>query len=135
MNHLPAHVTAIEQHEGITVVAFDVLGTGMRMIALGLNLPIKEGSAVVLGVKATNVVIAVGPVGQNSISNRLRCTVATIARGTLLCNVTLHFEKVVLECTTTVEACNRLGLHTDMHVDALIKASELSILHVTEEPS
>lgn len=134
MNHLPARVTAIEQHEGITVVAFDALGTQMRMIALGLNLPLTEGTGVMLGVKATNIIIAVGPVGQNSISNRLRCTIATLENGTLLCNVTLRYETITLECTTTVEACGRLGLHPDLHVDALIKSSELSILGITEAP-
>lgn len=133
MNRIPAQVTRIERQDDISVVTFDAGGTEMRMMALGLNLPITEGSAVILGVKATNVALSIGPVGENSISNRLKCDISALDKGALLCSIRLRFGATPLECITTMEACKRLMLKPGEEVTALIKASELSILEVIKE--
>jgi len=133
MNRIPATVTAIVQSDDITIITFDAGGTRLQMMALGLNLPIKEESAVVLGIKATNIALCIGPVGQNSISNRLKGEIESVEHGTLLSNILVRFGPIALECITTEAAARRLELTSGTDVTALVKASELSILELRKE--
>lgn len=134
MNRIAAYVTEITTSEGITIVTFDAGGVPMRMMALGLNLPLREGSAVTLGVKATNIALAKALRGDLSISNRLETVIEDVENGELLSRIMLRFRRSILECTTTVEASRAMGLKAGDTVTALIKASELSVLSVAEEP-
>lgn len=130
MNHIPAHVTHIQQERNLTVITFDAYGTALTMMGLGLNVAANVGDAVLLGVKATNIALAKGLQGTVSISNRLECDVAEVESGTLFCNVGLRFGPTLLECITLQSAVERLSLEPGDKVTALIKASELSILEV-----
>lgn len=133
MNRIAAHVTDIADSKGITIVTFDAGGVPMRMMALGLNLPLREGSAVTLGVKATNIALAKALRGDLSISNRLEAVIEEVEDGELLSRIMLRVRRSVLECITTVEASRAMGLKAGDTVTALIKASELSVLSVAEE--
>lgn len=133
MNRIEARVTEIRRTENITIVSFDAQGTPMRMMALGLNLPMAAGTEVVLGIKATNIALAKELRGDLSISNRLETVVAAVENGALLASVTLLFGTTPMECITTVEASRAMTLKTGDRVTALIKASELSVLEIRKE--
>lgn len=130
MNRIEARVSRIERTDNLSIVAFEAQGFELRMMALGLNVPVSIGSDVVLGVKATNVALAKQLRGELSISNRLKATVESVRNGNLLSSVVLRVGETPMECITTRDAAEQMALEEGDEVVALIKASELSILEV-----
>lgn len=132
MNRLPAVVTAIARHGKITIVSLDLYGMPMHLMGLELNLPLHEGTQVILGVKATHVAVGKALEGELSFSNRLDAEVVAVETGELLCSVTLKIGASRVESIFTRESCERMRLHEGERATVLIKASDLSILEVTE---
>jgi molybdopterin-binding protein len=130
MNHINAIVKEIHSMDNLSIVAFESYGQSLKMMALGLNFPIKTGSRVILGAKASNIALAKAFSGMISISNQLECMVESIDKGSLLCSVKLRFNGEVMESITTVQSVEQMDLCVGENVIALIKASELSILEV-----
>lgn len=130
MNRLEAYVSDIQQAENITIVTFDAQGRVLRMMALGLNLPLYVGTRVILGFKASHVSLSVGLTDGLSISNRLDAVVETVETGALLCSVMLRVGPARIESIITRESAKRMELVPGTEVRALIKASDLSVLSV-----
>jgi molybdopterin-binding protein len=130
VNRIEADVTAIERYDNITIVAFDAGGQPMRMMALGLTLPVEVGTHVVLGAKASHVALAKYLLGDISFSNRLKATIASVETGALLCSVMLRVGPTVMESIITRESAVKMELKPGDEVTALIKASDLSIVDV-----
>ncbi len=130
MNRIEAVVTAIDSHEGITIVGFEAAGQPMRMMALELDETLRIGSKVLLGAKASNIALAKELGEMLSISNRLDTIVERVDRGVLLCSVKLRLGESLLESVITSDSSKRINLQPGDRVTALIKASELSILEV-----
>ncbi len=130
MNRIEALVTKIESMENLTIVTFDASGERMVMAGLGLNLPIEEGSAVVLGVKATHVALAREFSGEISIANRLQGVVEAIKMGRLLCSVKLRAAGTLMESVVTAESAGLMELRPGERVELLIEASDLAIVEV-----
>ena len=128
MNQIDATVTQIQSVDNITIVSFKSHNEELRMMALGLNLPIEVGSRVVLGTKASSIALAKEFSGMISFSNQLTCEIESINKGSLLCSVKLNFNGVILESIITVASASKMELEVGQRVIALIKASELSIL-------
>jgi molybdopterin-binding protein len=132
MNQIQATVIEIQSVDNITVVAFESCAQELRMMALGLNLPIKIGSKVTLGAKASTVSLAKNLSGMLSLSNQLICTVESINKGTLLCSVKVRFNEVLLESVITLASALKMNLQVGETITMLIKASELSIIKVDD---
>ncbi len=130
MNRLDAVVTALESEERLSIVSFLSGDTPLRMMALELGFELAPGSVAVLGCKASNVAIAKGLEGGLSISNRLTCKVESLEKGAVLCRVLLRFGTTLLESIITRTSAESMALQEGETVQALIKASELSILEV-----
>jgi molybdopterin-binding protein len=130
MNHIKARVTELKNSDDISVVSFDAFGTTMRMMALGMSMPIEPNAAVVLGVKASHISIAKNLQGELSISNTLWTTVESLKRGELLCSVKLRFHDLLIESIITLDSANEMNLKVGDEVTALIKSSELSIVEL-----
>ena len=130
MNHIDAKVIMIEKKDNITLVSFSAQKQNLKMMSLGLNTPIKEGSPVTLGVKATSIALAKNLSGEISMSNQLPCTIVSLNKGELLCSITLRFGDALIESITTLKSASTMNLELEDEVIALIKASELSILEV-----
>ena len=130
MNHINAMVKDVQSMDDLSIVSFDAQGQSLRMMALGVNFPLKVGSKVILGAKASNIALAKSFSGVISISNQLHCIVERIDKGVLLCSVKLRFKGTILESITTLASAQQMELHVGERVIALIKASELSILEV-----
>jgi len=130
MNCLKASVTEIKSVDNLTVIAFEAFGQPMRMMALGLGMPLEIGQEVVLGVKATNIALAKELKGVLSTSNVLECKIESIDDGELLSSVKLSLGDRIFESIITRDSSSRMDLKKGDEVQALIKASEVSILEV-----
>ena len=130
MNQIPAIVTAIESMDDLTIVTFEAEGQTMRMMGLGLTLPIVVGSPVLLAAKASNIALAKELKGMLSTSNQLDAVIESVKMGEMLCSVKVRVGSVLLESITTRASALRMDLKVADSVSALIKASELSIVKV-----
>lgn len=128
MNRIPAVITAIKAHDGITIVSFMAEEQPMRMMALEIDNSLEAGSGVILGVKASNISLAKAPLGLMSITNQLQVTAVHIENGKLLSSVKFRLGDTVLESIITLDSAKRMNLQKDDNIIALIKSSELSIL-------
>jgi molybdopterin-binding protein len=132
MNQIHATVKEIQSSDNITVVAFEAGALELRMMALGLNVPIKIGSRVTLGAKASSLSLAKNLSGMLSLSNQLACKIESINKGTLLCSVKVRFNDSILESIITLSSALKMNLQVGESITALIKASELSIIKVED---
>lgn len=130
MNHIQASVTEVKSIDNLTVVSFDAHTTAMRMMALGMSIPLKSKSRVILGVKASHVSIAKNIQGELSISNTLLTKVESFNKGELLCSVKLRFHDALIESIITMDSAIAMNLQAGDSVVALIKSSDLSILEI-----
>ncbi len=130
MNHISATITDIKQSENLSIVSFEANDQPMKMMALGLSMPVDIGSKVRLSVKASNIAIAKEFSGNLSISNRLHVSIEKINYGELLCAVFFRFGAHLLESIITRDSADAMDLHINDSIIALIKSSELSIIEV-----
>ncbi len=130
MNTIAATITEIQSVDTVNIVSFDVAGQGLQMMALELDERLIVGSKVLVGAKATNIVLAKERVEAITISNQLEVTIVSINIGVLLCSVRFNFADQVWESIITRESALRTELSADKKVVALIKSSELSIVEV-----
>jgi len=130
MNKIEAKVTAIQSMENLILVAFESQGSAMQMMSLGLNTPLQIGNRVVLGAKASSIIIATNVSTTISIFNQLKCIVDSLKQGEFLCSVKLRFHDTILESVITMKFALQMDIKIGDSVIALIKESELSILEV-----
>ena len=133
MNRIDARVESIKRMENLTLVHFSASNQTLQMIALGLRSEVKVGSLVTLGVKSTNITLAKDLQGSLSTSNRVACVVKSVENGELLSSVELAMGDTRLEALITQEASLAMGLRKNDKIEALIKASDLSIFEVKGE--
>ena len=131
MNRIEATVTAIEQHDNISIVSFEAEGRPMRMMALDLTLPVEVGSRVILGFKASHVALGRRLSGEISLSNRLDAVIESVETGALLGSVMLRVGPALIESIITRESAERMHLKAGDAITALIKASDLSVMEVS----
>ncbi len=130
MNQISAIVTEIECSDAITIVSFEASNQPLSMVALELDNRLAIGSNVILGVKASNISIAIEPIGLLSISNQLNVTIDDIKSGNLLSSIKFTFAGRSIESIISRESATKMDLRSGVGVIALIKASELSILEI-----
>ncbi len=90
---------------------------------------IKVGETVNLIFKETEVSLARYLSGSLSTRNRLQCTVTGINRGELLSLVSLQFGQHSIASSVTTRAVDSLQLLVGDNVEALIKATEVSLMY------
>ena len=130
MNKIAAIITDIQSVDTLNIVSFDVAGQLMQMMALELDERLAVGSKVIVGAKATNIVLARERVEAITISNQLEVKIVGIDMGTLLCSVCFDFGGERWESIITRESALRTELRADDKIVALIKSSELSIVEI-----
>jgi len=130
MNNIKAIVTNIQTVDNLSIVTFQAKDTQMKMMSLGLNTPIEIDSKVILGVKASSVLIAKDLSGMISSSNQLPCIVKNVKNGELLSSLNLSFNDTTIQSVITKDSSLKMNLQKGDSVLAIIKASELSILEV-----
>ena len=128
MNTLRAKVSTIKSMDNLALVSFSFGKQKLEMISLGLSQTLKEGSTVILGVKATSITIAKEFQGRISTTNQLEARVESVKNGKLLSSIRVKIENSVLESLITSEASSLLHIKKGDAVLVFIKASDLSII-------
>lgn len=131
MNTFQAKIAAIDTHEHISVVHFDVFGQTLSMISLGLGDEVQEGSKVLLTINPTQLILAKESSSTAlSITNQIKATIRSCENGILLSSVKLLAGDIELESIITRESANTMALKEQDTITVLIQASELSISKV-----
>ena len=87
---------------------------------------LKEGNTVNMLFKETEVIIAVGELGQLSLNNRFTAKITALDKGDIFTSVALNFGTGI-ESVITTKSAVRLGLEVGQEVTALVKANEIAI--------
>jgi len=130
MNKVNAIITAIKSEDKVTLVSFSVGAEHLEMMSLGLSEQLVEGSAVSVGVKATNIALSLSKLSDVSITNQVETTITAIKMGSLLCCIAFHLEGVAWESVITKTSAQEMQLSVGKKVVVLIKSSDLSIIGV-----
>jgi molybdate transport system regulatory protein len=131
MNRLEGTIRRIASSESMSLVEVDV--GGHRFFSVVLERPddhpyLKEGNAIVLLFKDTEVALAKGPRGRISILNAAEGTVRTIEPGTLLTRVDLDFKGHAVASVVATRSAEELDLSEGDAVLWLVKANEVSLM-------
>lgn len=133
MNKIAAKVTNIKSIDSLNIVEFDFKGQKLTMMSLELFGNIKPLSKVILTCKASSIGVAKNLSGELSYSNRLDCVLESMQTGELLCTLSLKIsEDTTLESIITKASVDRMNLRLGDKLEALIKASDLSIYKIVE---
>lgn len=137
MNQLRGRITAIESNDHLSLV--DVIVGKDTFTAMLLETPqnapyLKAGSTVDVLFKATEVSLAKNLSGRISLRNCISGTVRQIRRGDILCEVVLDYQGQAITSIVTTRAVKRLELQEGDEVEALVKANEVSLMEVRDEP-
>jgi molybdate transport system regulatory protein len=130
MNTLNGNITAIQSHEGISLVKVESNDTIFTSIVLDTPETasyLKTGHSVKIIFKETEVIISKDSSPNISLQNRLDCTIESIKKGVLLSQINLNFGETIIESIITTNACEQLQLEKNDTVIALIKTNEISL--------
>ena len=130
MNTLNGNITAIQSHEGISLVKVESNDTIFTSIVLDTPETasyLEIGHSVKIIFKETEVIICKDSSPNISIQNQLQCNIESIKKGILLSQVNLNFGKSTIESIITTNACEQLQLKKNDTVLALIKTNEVSL--------
>lgn len=129
MNELKATVTDIKSLENLNIVKFDYEGQSLSMMSLSLK-DIEVGTQVILSVNASHIAIGKDLKGDISLSNRFDCQIVELKQGELLSSLKLKTNNDFLTSIITSNSVDRMNLKVNDEVQALVKASEISIKKV-----
>lgn len=129
MNTLKAKVKQIDSLDNLTIVKFDYKGITLSMMSLGLK-DINLQSEVILSINASHIAIAKDLKGDISLSNVFNCVITKLDKGELLSSLKLQINDDYLTSIITTNSVNRMNLKVNDKVQALVKASEISIKKV-----
>ena len=130
MNTLRARVLSTESVEKLSVSHFVCVDTELSMISLELPERFMLHREVTLGFNAMAVGVAKSFEGELSYSNQLKCTLQSITKGKLLCELLLSFGSQQLRSIITTQRAEAMGLVKGDTLIALIKANELFVVEV-----
>ena len=129
MNTLEAQISKIDRLDNLTIVKFNYNQTCLSMMSLGLK-DIEIGSKVILNINASHIAIAKDLKGDISLSNIFNCVISELDKGELLSSIKLKIDDDYLTSIITTNSVNRMNLKINDNVQALVKASEISIKKV-----
>ena len=129
MNRLAGTVSALRRHEGLSLVSTDVGGHTVTMVGLEPPRGLAVGSTVILGIKATHLILAAELPESLTLCNALPAEITAIREGEILACVDLSFGGVALEAILPRPALIPV-LKTGRRCYVLFQASEVSILEV-----
>jgi len=125
LNKLKAKIVSEKYSDGlgrIEALCGDYL---FRLLVFGQNGALRNQNEAYLLIKESEVAISKSKHTDISISNKVECRVASIQKGTILCELGLEFNDERLTSIITTESTERLGLTVGETVFALIKANEI----------
>ncbi|MCD8553968.1 TOBE domain-containing protein [Seleniivibrio sp.] len=129
MNQLEAKV--LHYRTSGQIILCELESFGAQVTAVILDSPgeleyLKEGNALNILFKETEVIIATGEIGQLSLNNRFRAKITAMEKGDIFTSLAIDFGTGMTSVITTKSA-ERLGLAVGTEVTALVKANEIAI--------
>ncbi|WP_456393874.1 TOBE domain-containing protein [Nitratifractor sp.] len=128
MNRFEAQVAEIRVHEGVSLLEFDASGRRLTMVGLEPPRGLQKGRRVVLGIKATHLILSRTTAAETSLLNALPVRCRKIVSGEILASVILAWEEQELEAIVPKPALQRLSLQEGEEIFALFPAAELSVV-------
>lgn len=130
-NQFPGTVTAVSLGEAMATVSARMSGGQEITAAITReaveDLGVRDGSAVTLLMKATEVALATGPVSGISIRNQIPGQVKEVTSGRAMARVKVSIEGGELTAAITRDAVTQLGLAAGSPVVALVKSTEVGL--------
>lgn len=132
MNRFEGNIVKVET-SGPLSLATIALGDGVAVTAIVIETPesapyLREGGAVSVLFKETEVILATGPCQEVGIENRIPGTVRSVEAGPLLSKVSLETASGGLEAVVSSKALASLGLERGDQAVALVKINEVMLL-------
>jgi len=131
MNKLKGKISRIESSEHLSMVTIEV-GEDI-FSAVVLETPqtavyLKEGNAVTLLFKETEVAIAKNLSGAISLRNRFQAVIKRIETAPILSKIVLTYKNREIVSIISTRSAQRLDLREGDSVEWLVKANEVSLL-------
>ena len=130
MNTLNGTITAIQSHEGLSLVKAKSGNTIFTSIVLDTPETVSYlqlGHSVKIIFKETEVIISNDLNPNISIQNRVLCSIQSIKKGVILSQINLLSGEISIKSIITTNACDQLELKENDTVMALIKTNEVSL--------
>jgi molybdate transport system regulatory protein len=130
MNTLNGTITAIQSHEGLSLVKVKSNHTIFTSIVLDTPETVSYlqlDHSVKIIFKETEVIISKDFNPNISIQNRILCTIQSIKKGVILSQINLLSDTVSIKSIITSNACDQLALKENDSVMALVKTNEVSL--------
>lgn len=123
-----AKVSEIYEFNGLSAVKFTTKFTKLTMVSLEIPRGISLESAVKIGFKSSEVIIATQKLQNCSLSNEIPCVIQEAKFGEILTSVKLKTSSdEIFESIITTNSAKRLNLKSNLSVFAYIKATSLFI--------
>lgn len=130
-NQFPGTVTAVSLGEAMATVSARLSGGQEVTAAITRDavedLGVRDGSAVTLLMKSTEVALATGPVSGTSIRNQIPGQVKEVTVGRAMARVKVSIEGGELTAAITRDAATDLRLAPGSPVVALVKSTEVML--------
>ena len=130
MSSIVAIVSDMQSFDSLHRVEFSFHTEKLSMISLELSQDIQIGAKVKLAIAPSHIAISKNFEGNVSYSNILNSTIISIDNGKILSSIRLKFFDTIIESIITLRSSQRMNLQVGDEVQALFKATELSISEV-----
>lgn len=130
MNRLPGVLIRMEHEAGITLLEVVCQGCAFTSALFGPvaeETPWREGTALTLAFKESEVALGKGLTGLLSLRNRHPATVREVRSSRLLTRVVLDFHGLRVDSVITTASVRRLALVPGDAVEWLVKANEMGV--------
>jgi len=132
MNKIEAKVKEIHSSNAVHVVTFSAKNEEFTMMALELPKKVKKGAKVTLGIKPSFVLISKEKSKDISLTNQIDALITSIDIGELLVVVKLKSAVGIFESLITKKSYDMMNLAETQKVVVMMKASEISIIEVSD---
>ncbi len=131
MNRLNGKISKVEVHGALSQVICTLAG-GIDIRSIVIETPdsagyLKEGSAIQLIFKETEVILAKGINESISILNQIPGTVEDLKKGTILCEVVIATAAGSIAAVISREAADHMAVAVGDAVVALVKQNEIML--------
>lgn len=131
MNSFKASITKIEKVDSLNYIELNYRGKALSMVSLELDSDLKVGVSVEIVFNPSHVSIGKNLRGDLSCSNRLNGIIENIDNGKILSSLQIRVEESeLIESIITRTSSDRVNLKVGERIEALIKATEISISEI-----
>ncbi len=128
MNRILADITEIKTSGDLALVNLKCENEIFSSLIISQDDSIKVGQSVYMAFKETEVILRENTGEGISIENRFSCSIKSIQKGKILCEVVLNFKNQIITSIITAESCEKLNLFVGKELEALVKTNDLLLI-------